>query len=171
MRTYERLGKDKPHFSSNSPTDGTASVAESDQVKDEKQLDDGVNGPLSPTESGADVKQTIDAKTSDAPEETNGQSVAEGTPAILEERVSQPPTTPATPSVPDASTAARKSRSVKKKTSATDAKPYEGLFEARILMDMNPTKIEIKDLRENVTEGDKVWTEPLLCVVCGVEIS
>jgi len=38
-------------------------------------------------------------------------------------------------------------------------------------MDMNPTKIEIKDLRENVTEGDKVWTEPLLCLVCEVEIS
>ncbi|GKT83597.1 EBS-BAH-PHD domain-containing protein [Colletotrichum tofieldiae] len=171
MRTYERLGKDKAHFTAKPPADGTTSVAESDIVKEEKKLDDGVNGPLSPTESGADVKQTIDAKPSDALEETNGQSVAEGTPAVPDERVSQPPTTPATPSALDVPGASRKIRSAKKKASASDAKPWEGLFDARILMDMNPTKIEIKDLRENITEGDKVWTEPLLCVVCGVEIS
>ncbi|KAF4782434.1 BAH domain-containing protein [Colletotrichum scovillei] len=173
MRTYERLGKDKPHFTAKPPTDGTASVAESDKVKEEKPLDDGVNEPLSPTESGADVKQTIDAKPSDALEETNGQSVTEGTPAVVDERVSQPPTTPATPTVPEvsAATSSRKVRSFKKKPTSADVKPWEGLFEARILMDMTPSTIEIRDLRENVTEGEKVWTEPLLCVVCGVGIS
>ncbi|WDK14429.1 BAH domain-containing protein [Colletotrichum graminicola] len=170
MRTYDRLGRDKPHFNAMPPVDRTTSVADSD-IKEEKKLDNGVNGPLSPSESGADVKQTIDAKPSDAPEETNGQSATEGTPAVLDERVSQPPTTPATPSALELSGTSRKIRSGKKKASASDAKPWEGLFEAKILMDMNPTRIEIKDLRENVTEGDKVWTEPLLCLVCEVEIS
>lgn len=134
-------------------------------------MEDGVNIPLSPTESGAEVKQTIDAKPSDAPEEPNSQSVTEGTPAIQDERVSQQPTTPATPSALEAPLASRKARSGKKRVAASDTKAYEGLFEAKILMDMNPPKIEIRDLRENVTEGDKVWTEPLLCVVCSVEIS
>lgn len=172
MRTYERLGKDKPHVTSKPPTEGAASVAESEKDKDEKSLDNGVKGPLSPTESGADVKQTIDAKPSDAPEAPNGQSAAEGTPAVPDERVSQPPATPATPSLPEApTTTSRKARSNKKKASAADVKPYEGLFDAKILMDVNPPRIEIRDKRENIVGGEKAWTEPLPCVVCGVEIS
>ncbi|KAF9879771.1 ebs-bah-phd domain-containing protein [Colletotrichum karsti] len=175
MRTYERLGKDKPHLTEKPPIDGTASVAESEkevEVKDEKKLDDGVTGPLSPTESGTEVKQTIDAKPGDAPDESNGQSVTEGTPAIAEERGSQQPTTPATPSVPEAPVVStKKVKSSKKKNGLTEAKPYEGLFDAKLLMDTNLSKIEIRDLRENVTEGDKVWTEPLLCMVCGIGIN
>ncbi|KAF6842630.1 BAH domain-containing protein [Colletotrichum musicola] len=171
MRTYERLGKDKPHIISKPPTEGAASVAECEKETDEKKLDNGVKGPLSPTESGADVKQTIDAKPGDAPEAPNGQAAVEGTPAVADERVSQPPATPATPSLPEAPTTSRKARSSKKKASGADLKPWEGLFDAKILMDVNPPKIEIRDKRENVVGGEKAWTEPLPCVVCGVEIS
>ncbi|TDZ38391.1 Chromatin remodeling protein EBS [Colletotrichum trifolii] len=172
-RTFERLGTDKPHFSAKPPADGAASVGDSEKEKEEKKPGDGdgVNGPLSPTESGAEVKQTIDAKPSDALEEANGQSVTEGTPAIVDERASQQPATPAAHFVPEIPASSRKGRSGKKKAATSDTKPYEGLFEAKILMEVNPPRILIKDLRENVTEGDKEWTEPLPCVVCGVEIS
>lgn len=49
-------------------------------------------------------------------------------------------------------------------------KPYDNLFEAKLLLgpvESSPTMIEIHDLRTNVEGGDKKWSEPAACPVCG----
>jgi hypothetical protein len=52
---------------------------------------------------------------------------------------------------------------------AANARPYEGLFSAVVNV-ANPPVIEIQDLRENVTGGEKSWTEPVHCLFCSGEI-
>ncbi|KAF3360274.1 hypothetical protein VdG1_01234 [Verticillium dahliae VDG1] len=61
------------------------------------------------------------------------------------------------------------SLSVPKRGKASAARPYEGLFEATLKVAENV--VEIRDLRANVTGGVKVWTEPLVCLVCHTTIS
>jgi hypothetical protein len=56
-----------------------------------------------------------------------------------------------------------------RKESAADEKPYRGLFEANHRVEDNRAAWEIRDLRQNVTDGDKTCTEKVLCWRCGVQ--
>jgi hypothetical protein len=44
---------------------------------------------------------------------------------------------------------------------------YEGLFEAKLDLQSGPTVWEVRDLRLNVSGGDRTWTENVSCLVCG----
>ncbi|KAI1213813.1 uncharacterized protein F4807DRAFT_456362 [Annulohypoxylon truncatum] len=142
LRTYKRLGTDKPHKPS--------------QIKEEDGED--TKRPLSPSETGAaqTAEQSIDVK----PEEQQQVMDIDGENIKTEVSVANSET--------KRRGRPRKSEPVEKAA----AKPYEGLFEATIHShnDETPSVLEITDLRENVTGGDKSWKEPLECLICGQEI-
>ncbi|KAI0842953.1 hypothetical protein F5Y06DRAFT_77503 [Hypoxylon sp. FL0890] len=145
LKTFKRLGTDKPH----KPT----------PVKEE-DAGEGAKRPLSPSESGAaqTAEQSIDVK----PEEQQTIKLADvenALPAIRAENASVSVAEPK-----------RRGRPRKSEADQAAAKPYVGLFEAVIDSDRSPPVLEITDLRENVTGGDKSWTEPLQCLICGHEI-
>jgi hypothetical protein len=53
------------------------------------------------------------------------------------------------------------------------AKPWDGLFEVafKLLPESNVPILEIKDLREGVVGGEKLWTEPVKCLLCGKQVN
>lgn len=150
MRTYEELGKDKPHVS-----------AETKGKPVEKKEEEEVKRPLSPTETGAaglaqdSIGVVASGANDDAP--STGKKNAE-----TENDGSETP-------VPGS---ARKPGRPKKHVETNgdakpSGKPYDGLFDVEIHIDTNPPKLIFKDLRENVQGGDKEWTETIKCLVCG----
>ncbi|XXG94055.1 hypothetical protein Hte_000306 [Hypoxylon texense] len=147
LKTYKRLGTDKPHRS--------APVKEEDGGE-------GAKRPLSPSESGAaqTTEQSIDVKPEEH-QQTIKLADLEGTlPAIKAESA-------------NVSVAEPKRRGRPRKSERDDPtanKPYEGLFEAIILSDLSPPMLEVTDLRDNVTGGEKSWTEPLHCLICNHEL-
>lgn len=50
------------------------------------------------------------------------------------------------------------------------AKPYKGLYEAHMRLDDGPTAWVIRDLRNNVVGGHKMWLEKVSCLLCSYEI-
>ncbi|KAK4096511.1 hypothetical protein N658DRAFT_553648 [Parathielavia hyrcaniae] len=53
-------------------------------------------------------------------------------------------------------------------TNGDGARPWEGLFEALLKPpDMDPPIIEFRDLQDGVVDGEKTWTEPVKCLLCG----
>lgn len=148
LKTYKRLGTDKPH----KPT----------PVKEE-EAGEGTKRPLSPSESGAAqmAEQSIDVK----PEE-QGQMIKLGD---VENAL---PAIDADATVTAASTEPKRRGRPRKSELAEQAatKPYEGLFDAIIQSELSPPTIEITDLRESVTGGDKSWTERLHCLICNHEL-
>ncbi|KAI8960780.1 hypothetical protein F5Y11DRAFT_253791 [Daldinia sp. FL1419] len=148
LKTYERLGTDKPH----KPT----------PVKQE-EAGEGARRPLSPSESGAaqTAEQSIDVK----PEEQQTIRLAE-----VEQTFSS---IKAGGAGAPASNSRSKHKGRGRKPELNNqaaAKPYEGLFQGVIQSDLSPPVLEITDLRESVTGGDKSWTEPLRCLICDHEI-
>jgi hypothetical protein len=83
--------------------------------------------------------------------------------------------TPTKPQIETKSTVAkevgrRKSRKSQEPNGvSTGGKPYLGLFEATLQKDSSPPMVEIHDLREGI-EGDKIWLEPIDCLVCGARV-
>ncbi|KAI1820356.1 hypothetical protein F4861DRAFT_72759 [Xylaria intraflava] len=146
-KTFARLGDSKPHKPARTKTEEP----------------EGGQRPLSPTDSGAQTSQkSIDVK----PEDTNTIQLADvesaGPPVKGEKRTGR------SGGGPDPR---RKWRRRKSETSrVVNSRPYEGLFSAVINDDASPPVLEIRDLRENVTEGEKSWVEPLHCLLCGVQI-
>ncbi|KAI1338502.1 hypothetical protein F5Y15DRAFT_385996 [Xylariaceae sp. FL0016] len=145
LKIHARLGTDKPY--------------KPKPVKDEEE--DSAKRPLSPSESGAapTAEQSIDVKAEDQPKVkiTNNKT------SVKAETVKMVPT----------AANSDKRRGRPRKSEPNDpgtAKPYEGLFEAVIRNDLSPPLIEIQDLRENVLGGEKTWTEPVCCLLCGEEI-
>ncbi|XDG07045.1 hypothetical protein ABKA04_006660 [Annulohypoxylon sp. FPYF3050] len=141
LKTYQRLGTDKPHKPS--------------PIKEEEG--EGAKRPLSPSETGAaqTAEQSIDVK----PEEQKEKMDIDGDSTKAEVSVASSDT--------KRRGRPRKSEPIEKAT----ARPYEGLFEAVIHSEGDgPSVLEITDLRENVTGGDKSWKEPLQCLICGQEI-
>lgn len=180
--TYNRLGTDKPHLS---------------PVTTKKEEDgDEAKRPLSPTETGADLttQQSIDVKaeggTADAVHVNTKDNVEvrqaddEDAPAAPEDSVPARSTerratsevtstdTPSKPTTSKSSTGRRPGRPRKKGAEANgeSARPWEGLFEARLRVD-DVTLIEFKDLREGVVGGEKTWTEPVNCLICGAQVN
>jgi hypothetical protein len=147
--TYKRLGTDKPHISSN--------------VKEETE-DAGPKRPLSPSESGAaqTTQPSIDVK----PEELKTIKLADVEQGLPEMDIDDP----ATMTIPVASESSepkKRGRPRKSEGGATDASvPYQGLFEAVIRNDLAPPVVEIRDLRQDVSGGEKLWTEPIRCLMC-----
>ncbi|KAI5466651.1 hypothetical protein BGZ63DRAFT_344797 [Mariannaea sp. PMI_226] len=151
MRVYERLGTDLPH------------LAQEPAIKEEKG-DEEATRPLSPMESGEkDTQATIDVR--------SGSVQGLQDQAIVKKAATETPRTTMTPTpVPTASNAdtpLKASAKKNRKKKSSDYKPYLGLFEANLKMNDGPTVWEIKDLRENVTGGEREWTEPANCLICG----
>ncbi|KAI0136222.1 hypothetical protein BJ170DRAFT_677102 [Xylariales sp. AK1849] len=149
LDTYKRLGKDKPHKSL--------------PVKEEEAAANGPKRPLSPSESGAaqTAQQSIDVK----PEETRTIKLAdvENAPDAMVIDAKGDGT------IPVASNSEPKKRGRPRKSEVPetdDSKPYLGLFEAVIRNDLSPPVVEINDLRQGVTGGEKSWTEPIRCMLC-----
>jgi hypothetical protein len=148
MRVYDRLGTDKPHRT------------EEPAIKEEK-TDEEAARPLSPMESGEkDTQATIDVRSGGVQDSVIAKKAITETP-----RTTATPTPVPTPS--NADTPLKSSAKKIRKKKGIDYKPYVGLFEATLKMNDGPTVWEIKDLRENVTGGEKEWTESANCLLCG----
>jgi hypothetical protein len=148
MKTFKRLGKDKPHQSAQSPMKGM------------KEEEEGVKRPLSPKEPVAGAtQQTIDVN----PDGVRDEEPKQETSVEVEEESKS-----IEQSVDDKALVRRTKLRIKREEDPS--KPYLGLFSASILADATPPTIEITDLRDDVTGGDKVWTEQLSCLVCGTPI-
>ncbi|EGU77768.1 hypothetical protein FOPG_19158 [Fusarium oxysporum f. sp. conglutinans race 2 54008] len=144
MQVYERLGTDKPYRTKRS-------VVEEEKPKEATR-------PLSPTD--AEEKETQPTN-----DNVHVKKAARETPCETET-----PTPGPTPSRSIATASAKKGRKKGRKKKIADSKPYLGLFEATLEMQDGPTAWEIRDLRENVTGGDKAWTEEAHCLLCGSSI-
>ncbi|KAG8359109.1 hypothetical protein FVEN_g3488 [Fusarium venenatum] len=149
MQVYERLGTDKPHR-----TEGAT-------VKEEKPEE--ATRPLSPTDAEEkETQPTIDVRSGETQDNVHvKKGIRETT------RDTDTPTPGPTPSRTIAAASAKGSAKRGRKKKAVDHKPYLGLFEASLKMQEGPTSWEIRDLRENVTDGDKTWTEKAYCLICG----
>ncbi|TGJ80380.1 hypothetical protein E0Z10_g8383 [Xylaria hypoxylon] len=147
MKTFLRLGTDKPH------KPARAKVEELE----------GGQRPLSPSESGAaqTAQQSIDVKPEDQQTIKLADVEGAGPSANTENR---------TLTILAGPESKRKGRPRKSETTEViNTKPYEGLFSA-VINDMSPPVVEIQDLRESVTGGEKSWTEPLRCLLCSADI-
>ncbi|KAI3323453.1 hypothetical protein HD806DRAFT_87253 [Xylariaceae sp. AK1471] len=148
MKTFARLGTDKPHKPA--------------RVKTEEP--EGGQRPLSPSESGAaqTAQQSIDVKSEDQ-QTIKLADVENAEPTGKNENRT-------VPIIVTGSESKRKGRPRKSDINqVANTKPYEGLFSA-VVNDTTPPVVEIQDLRESVTGGEKSWTEPIHCLLCNVEI-
>ncbi|KAK3341102.1 hypothetical protein B0T25DRAFT_330612 [Lasiosphaeria hispida] len=179
--TYEQLGTDKPHRSP-------------DSTKDSKNEDE-AKRPLSPTETGAAVsaQHSIDVKADGEPDTVHintkdnvevKQSEDEDAPGAPEDSIAEPSVepqsksesdTPSKASVKASAAANRKVGRPRKKlgeTNGDSSKVWDGLFEVNLkMMESGPPLLEFKDLREGIIGGDKTWTEPVKCLVCGNQVN
>ncbi len=168
LNTFKRLGTDKPHKPA--------------PIKEEQEGGDGPKRPLSPSESGAaqTAQQSIDVKPEEkqttiklADVEKNGGGGGGGSGAAGGGTGAVKAEDSMTVAVASSGTTESKKRGRPRKSEPNDpgtAKPYEGLFEAIIKNDVSPPVFEIKDLRENVTGGEKEWTESINCLACKQQI-
>ncbi|KAK0667372.1 hypothetical protein QBC41DRAFT_139425 [Cercophora samala] len=174
--TYKRLGTDKPHL----PPE-PIKKAESD-IEGQR--------PLSPSETGAAVsaQHSIDVKAEGEPAQNGNGNVD-----VKQTEEEDGPTAPedAAPSSGRRSTSAaagtstsstklilksasgRKGGKPKKKGEANgeSSRPWEGLFEVTLNTEKNgPPVLEFKDLREGIVGGEKMWTEPVRCLLCATTV-
>lgn len=146
---YQRLGTDTPHMA-------PKSVKEEDEDNDEKPEKE-PQAPLSPTELKAEETQpTIAVRGSENSDSSGVKQSDEETPRprVISQSTSQ-----------NAINDKKKPPGRKRRASA---KVYRGLFEATLRMNDGPMVWEVKDLRD--VGGDKSWTEPANCLVCGTTI-
>lgn len=153
MATYQRLGTDKPHRSK--------------PVKEEVLDGEGPKRPLSPSESGAaqTTQHSIDVK----PEDQKTIKLAD-VENNAENNMNVGRKDSTTISVASSrNNSGPKKRGRPRKSDAGElsaSKPYEGLFEGVIRNDLSPPVVEITDLRQDVSGGEKSWTEPIKCLLC-----
>ncbi|KAK0733934.1 hypothetical protein B0T26DRAFT_631645 [Lasiosphaeria miniovina] len=182
--TYQRLGTDKPHLPPES-------------VKDEKDGDE-AKRPLSPTETGAGVsaQHSIDVKAHDGSDAVHvgndnvdvKQSEDEDAAAAREDSLAAASAgARATSEKDDQDTPIKMSSKLlpivgnkkpgrpRKRASEANgdsSKPWEGLFEVALkTVDAGPPLLEFKDLREGIVGGEKIWTEPVRCLVCRSQVN
>lgn len=148
-KVYDRLGTGKPH------------VSEKPVVKKEKEDEEMANAPLSPTETKAeDTQATIDVRGGETSNNVKIKQIDGETPN---------PTETPTPA-PATELPAKLSSEKKGRKKPTASKPWQGLFEATLMMNEGPTHWVIEDLRRNVSGGESTWTEKADCLICGVAI-
>lgn len=155
MKAYNQLGTDKPHVSAESKD----KPAEKEEVKQ----------PLSPKEPGVSVQDSIGvssaAKDNVDAADANGDAPPTGKKtAETEKNGSQPPTPGSGRKLPGRP---KKTELVPNGGAKSADKPYEGLFDVEIRLDLAPPQLIFTDLRENVEGGDKEWREPITCLLCG----
>ncbi|EXK75776.1 hypothetical protein FOQG_19459 [Fusarium oxysporum f. sp. raphani 54005] len=152
MQVYERLGTDKPQ------------QIEGSSVKEEKPEE--ATRPLSPIDAEEQKAQsTVNVRDGTTQDNVHVKKAVRETPRETETLTPGP-----TPSRSIASASVKGSAKRGRKKKIADSKPYLGLFEANLKMQDGPTAWEIRDLRENVTGGDKTWTEKASCLECGANI-
>jgi hypothetical protein len=146
LDVYKRLGTDKPHQ------------------------------PDEPSENGAE--NSIDAKPNgtEAAETNDNVEVAEDgtpTPAPAKERLEAdtPDTATKRRGRPRRSDGSNGVQGTPSQPAKINGKPYEGLFQAALLLDVSPPMLEITDGREGVKGGKKKWQERIKCLLCGTEVS
>jgi len=170
MKTFERLGRTKPHIK--------------DKSKDPKTPEEAAR-PLSPTETGAAVSarhsidvrangdggRSVDVRSLDEDEGRAGSYEGRSTPSGGGGARAANNDSPGTP------LDRRGPGRPRKKRVAGDgifdskaARPYEGLFDATVRMDLTPNMMEFRDLRVGVEGGEKKWMEPIHCLICGSQI-
>lgn len=151
MKTFRRLGTDKPHASTG--------------VKKEEV--NGSHRPLSPSDSEA--TQTAHPSSGVKSEDLKSTELAE------QEQGTRPVKAENNRTVPiiKGAESRRKGRARKsepREVPTNKEKPYEGLFSAVVKDATAPPLIEIQDLRKKVKGGEKSWTEPIYCLICATEI-
>ncbi|EXK26396.1 hypothetical protein FOMG_17010 [Fusarium oxysporum f. sp. melonis 26406] len=152
MQVYERLGTDKPHR-----TEGLMV----EKMKLEEATD-----PLSPIDAEEQKTQsTVNVRDGTTQANIHVKKAVRET-----RREIETPTAGPTPSKSIATASVKGSAKGGRKKKIADSKPYQGLFEANLKLQDGPTAWEIRDLRENVTGGDKTWTEKASCLECGANI-
>jgi len=173
-KTYQQLGKSKPHGNAKRPVlpkpepddpEPTQSIIEANPAGDTIKVDTDAliikadtSAPAIKADAGDDNLKADQADPTAKPD-TAESILAKEKPRDV------------TPAVGGKKLASRtKKRSQDDGLNKVSTKPYAGLFEATIKADATPPVIEIKDLRPNMAEGESVWTEPLKCLVCAKEI-
>ncbi|EXL65211.1 hypothetical protein FOPG_18555 [Fusarium oxysporum f. sp. conglutinans race 2 54008] len=152
MQVYGRLGTDKPHRTEGSTV--------------EKKKPEEATDPLSPIDAEEQKTQsTVNVRDGTTPDYIHVKKAVRET-----RRKTESPTAGATPSKFIATASVKGLAKGVRKKKIADSKPYQGLFEANLKMQDGPTAWEIRDLRENVTGGDKTWTEEASCLECGANI-
>ncbi|KAI0147584.1 hypothetical protein GGR57DRAFT_247491 [Xylariaceae sp. FL1272] len=143
-KTFKRLGTDKPHKTT--------------RVKTED-----AQRPLSPSESGAaqTTQQSIDVKPED--QETIKLADVESSNSTVKAE------TRIVPIVSGQESKRKGGKSRKSEGKGSETPKWQGHFTATI-NEETPSVIDIVDLRQNVTGGEKTWTEPAHCLFCGSEI-
>ncbi|KAB5579881.1 hypothetical protein GE09DRAFT_948904 [Coniochaeta sp. 2T2.1] len=152
MRVYNELGTSKPHVSK-----ASGGKAET-------------NADAQPASSaGAAAQESIGVDTSAVKDDgANGDASAPATGRKSAESEKRDSATP----VPGTSRGGGRTKKGDAKTNGVaknNDKPYEGLFDVEVVTEPQPLLV-FKDLREGVTGGDKEWTEPMKCLVCGDQI-
>ncbi|KNB13663.1 hypothetical protein FOXG_14111 [Fusarium oxysporum f. sp. lycopersici 4287] len=152
MQVYGRLGTDKSHRTEGSTV--------------EKKKPEEATDPLSPIDAEEQKTQsTVNVRDGTTPDNIHVKKAVRET-----RRKTESPTAGATPSKFIATASVKGLAKGVRKKKIADSKPYQGLFEANLKMQDGPTAWEIRDLRENVTGGDRTWTEEASCLECGANI-
>jgi hypothetical protein len=192
---YKRLGTDKPHLApvttkkeengdegkrplSPSETGAEGSAEQSIDVKSEGAPSDAVH--VGSTKDNVDVRQAT-ADDEDAPAAPEDSLPLRPADQQQQPKRATSENTTATQDTPSKaaggkSTPGRKPGRPRKKAGAEangdSARPWEGLFEATLkTADMGPPVIEFRDLRDGVEGGEKTWTEPVKCLLCGNQVN
>lgn len=184
LETFKRLGTDKPHRSDPakadkagaegkrplSPTTETGAAVSAQQSIDVKQATDAVHVG---NNGNVEVKGPEDEDASAAPEdktpETGSKSAVSA--ATKEKAGSETPSKGTPSKAAGSAKKLAKSRKRQGEGFGEGAKPYMGLFEVTLRMDTSPPILEFSDLREGIVGGDKTWTEPIKCLLCGSQIN
>ncbi|KAM0542078.1 hypothetical protein ACHAO7_010143 [Fusarium culmorum] len=152
MQVYERLGTDKPHR-----TKGL--------MVEKKKLEEGTDSLPSVDVEEQKTQSTVNVRDGTTQVNTQVKNAVPETPRETE--------TPAAGPKPSRSITTASVEGLPKtgrKKKVTDSKLYRGLFEAKLKMQGRPTAWEIRDLRENITGGNRTWTEKVSCLECGVNV-
>jgi len=197
-QTWNRLGADRPHIPIKkeeeddaneskrplSPTETSAEVAmqQSIDVKSEGEPD-AVHVKQG---NGVEIKRgeedvqaaPEDAVASDVPLKSEPDTSANPSSSSAPETKEEPSSGSTLVSRPSrAGSVNRGKRNARPRKSkghdanSESARPWEGKFEATLKMpDIGAPLIEIHDLREGVKGGEKTWTEPVICLVCGAQV-
>jgi hypothetical protein len=123
IRVYEKLGTDKPYLDRQA----------ADKTDKADKAEERTTRPLSPTDTcEKETQPTIDVRSSEVQENGLVKKSEEGTPQPEEAGTSIQQTPTVDASKPFIS---KKNR----KKMAADAKPFNGLFEAKLILDEGPT--------------------------------
>ncbi|AEO66131.1 680fda50-e3d9-40b3-9cff-9576b978825d [Thermothielavioides terrestris] len=192
--TYRRLGTDKPHLPpapakkeenedegkrplSPTETGAEGSTEHSIDVKAEAGPSDAVHVS---TKDNVDVRQAADDEDAPAapedslPHRPSDQARARATSENTTTTAATDTPGKAAPATGKATSGRRPGRPRKKGAEANgeSARPWEGLFEATLkTADVGPPLIEVRDLREGIVGGEKSWTEPVKCLLCGNQVN